>query len=254
MPAFTAHNIELPDGRQTNPEFGLIEHSGVCQATLRSLRSLFGPDEIASASVADLGCLEGGYTLAFARAGFHATGIEVRDQNIECCRYIQSQVGLPNLAFIQDDVRNIAAYGPFDAVFCCGLLYHLDRPGEYIQALGRQTRRVLILQTHYASERVPEAHAPSLSELVWHEGNLGRWYKEFEEGVSEKDVEDNLWASWGNRTSFWIEKRYLVRSLLSAGFDCVYEQFDYFDPITETYWEDQTRSMFVAVKLRDTFT
>ena len=255
MPVFTAHNIELPDGRQTKPEGkwaetpGVIEHTGVCQATLRTLKCLFRPEEIPSVSVVDLGCLEGGFTLAFARAGFRATGIEVRDQNIECCRYIESQVQLPNLEFVQDDVRNLAAHGPFDAVFCCGLLYHLERPGEYIRTLGRCTRRVLILHTNFASERVPDVHASSLSELTWHEGNLGRWYREFEEFHSEKDVEDARWSAWGNRKSFWIEKGYLLRSLLSAGFDCVYEQFDYIDEASQTYWEERNRSMFVAIKL-----
>jgi hypothetical protein len=133
-------------------------------------------------------------------------------------------------------------------VFCCGLLYHLDRPGEYIRTLGRQTRRVLILQTHFASERVPDEHASFLSELTWHEGNLGRWYREFQEEASDKDVEDARW-SWGNRTSFWIEKSYVVRNLLSAGFDCVYEQFDYIDAADQTYWEEQDRTMFAAIKL-----
>ena len=98
-------------------------------------------------------------------------------------------------------------------------------------------------------ERVPDVHASSLSELTWHEGNLGRWYREFEEFHSEKDVEDARWSAWGNRKSFWIEKGYLLRSLLSAGFDCVYEQFDYIDEASQTYWEERNRSMFVAIKL-----
>ena len=66
---------------------------------------------------------------------------------------------------------------------------------------------------------------------------------------SEKDVEDARWSAWGNRKSFWIEKGYLLRSLLSAGFDCVYEQFDYIDEASQTYWEERNRSMFVAIKL-----
>ncbi len=58
--------------------------------------------------IADLGCLEGGYTVEFARLGLQALGIDVRELNIEACRYVQSKVNLPNLEFARDDVWNIA--------------------------------------------------------------------------------------------------------------------------------------------------
>jgi hypothetical protein len=250
MPAFTAHNIKLLDGRETFPSCGPIEESGVAQATLRTLRSLFRPEEISRTSIVDLGCLEGGYTVGFARAGFQATGIEVRDRNMECCRFVEQEVKLDNLSFIQDDARNVDRYGPFDAVFCCGLFYHLDQPAAYLKTLAECTRRVLILQTHFAEETLPKAHAERLSEISVHEGNLGRWYREFDEGVSHEEVAGSVWASWGNNDSFWIEKKHLLRSLVNVGFDCVYEQYDsVFDIVSDTYWEEQGRGMFIAVKL-----
>ena len=66
--------------------------------------------------IADLGCLEGGSTVEFARLGFQSLGIDVREPNIEACRYVQSKTALPNLTFARDDVWNIANYGSFDAV------------------------------------------------------------------------------------------------------------------------------------------
>lgn len=250
LPAFSAHNIKLPDGRETLPGQGLIEQSGVSQAALRTLKSLFRPEEIPGTSVVDLGCLEGGYTLAFARAGFRATGLEVRDQNIECCRFVEQEVKLDNLTFVQDDARNVGEYGPFDATFCCGLLYHLDSPTAYLKTLAACTRRALILQTHFAQDTLPKPHEGRLSEMSWHEGNPGRWYREFDESASREEVAGALWASWGNNASFWIEKKHLLRSLVDAGFDCVYEQYDFLsDIVSDTYWEEQGRSMFIAVKL-----
>ena len=49
--------------------------------------------------------------------------------------------------FINDDVWNLPAHGPFDAAFCCGLLYHLDRPAEFIRLMSRCVRDVIILHT-----------------------------------------------------------------------------------------------------------
>ena len=251
---FTAHNIVLPGGEQTLPRRGVpLEDQGSCQASLRTLRALFRAEEIPASTIVDLGCLEGGFTVAFARAGFQALGIEVRAQNFDKCEYVAEKLGLPNLRFVQDDVRNIEKHGPFDAVFCMGLLYHLDRPTEFLHTLARSTNRVLLLETHYATEELPtDAElAEKLGPMVEHEGNRGRWRYEYAEGASTEEVEGLLWSSWGNPSSFWIEKRHLLQTLRDAGFGMVYEQYDYLDDIVnDQYIERNGRSLFVAVKDR----
>jgi hypothetical protein len=50
-----------------------------------------------STRIADLGCLEGGYSVEFARLGYQTLGLDVREANIEVCRYVKSRVALPNL-------------------------------------------------------------------------------------------------------------------------------------------------------------
>jgi SAM-dependent methyltransferase len=250
VPVFSAHNIALPGGEQTCPAYGLIAESGVCRAALRTLQLVLPPDRVSSTSVVDLGCLEGGYAVAFAQAGYEVTGIEVRELNLERCRYVQERLALSNLRFVQDDVRNLGVYGPFDAVFCCGLFYHLDRPREFLELLGRCTRRVLILQTHFAEQAIPTGHAAALSEMTKNEGLAGRWYKEFDEGTSHDAMSESLWSSWGNHRSFWIEKRHLLQAMRDVGFDCVFEQFDFVDDlVNDSYWSSQGRSTFVGVKL-----
>jgi 16S rRNA G1207 methylase RsmC len=47
--------------------------------------------------IADLGCLEGGYAVEFARMGFQTVGIEVRDTNIAACNFVKANTNLPNL-------------------------------------------------------------------------------------------------------------------------------------------------------------
>jgi SAM-dependent methyltransferase len=231
--SFTAHNVALPDGTQTLPGAELTAENGICQAALRDLELAF-PDRALygrPVTVADLGCLEGGYAAAFAQAGYDVTGIEARAENMACCRYVASALALPNLTFLQTDVRDTVAAadpGQWDAVFCCGLLYHLDNPVAFLNYLGTATRRLLILNTHYSTR--PDAE---------HEGHRGHWYAE---GTSR-------WASWRNERSFWLTKRDLLAAIRDAGFDLVYEQADYRkDILDEAYAGPDRRSMFVALR------
>jgi SAM-dependent methyltransferase len=271
---FTAHNIRLDDGSYTKPGGVPMESHPWFLAARRVLdATLSGGNE--GLRIADLGCLEGGYTVEFARLGFQAFGIDVREANIEACRYVQSRVNLPRLEFVRDDVWNIEKYGTFDATFCCGLFYHLDRPREFLQLLARVTRRVLILQTHFsqASDSPSFIHPRRLRRLLsrllplrntattthklsfrtTHEGLPGRWFPEFRNERAFRDRENRRWASWNNRASFWIQREFLIQSIRDAGFDLVVEQFDGLGrdialEMTTGSYRTSGRSTFVGVK------
>jgi SAM-dependent methyltransferase len=203
---------------------------------LRTLR-LFCPPP---ARVADLGCLEGGYAVTFARAGYDVVGIEGKPGNFATCQWVADQMQLPNLRFVLDDVRNIRSHGRFDAVLCAGLVYHLDEPVAFLRTLGEVTGRLVIVNTNFATEAGGERDVYPLSpELAEHEGKLGRWY---EEPVS-------AWSSVGNRRSFWLERRHLLQAMLEAGFPTVFEQFDWLgDVVANRTIEERVISCFVAVK------
>ena len=116
---FIAHNIRLPDGSLTMQGQPLAE-SSLCTSVVRSL-NLFCPiGGGRQPRVADLGCLEGGYALAIAQAGYETLGIEGRQANVDKCNYLASLFQLPNLSFVRDDVRNLASYGRFDAISAAG--------------------------------------------------------------------------------------------------------------------------------------
>ncbi len=274
MVSFTAHNIRLDDGTRTKPDGVPMETHPWFLAARRTLDATF-PGDKSGLRVADLGCLEGGYTVELARLGFRSLGLDVRESNIEACRYVQSKVNLPNLEFVRDDVWNIEKYGPFDAVFCCGLLYHLDRPREFIELLSRVTTRVLILQTHFSqagdspsfihprrlrralSRILPLRNSATtthkLSFLTRHEGLPGRWFPEFRNERAFRDRANRRWASWNNRTSFWIQREYLIQAIRDAGFDLVVEQFDGLGQeiareMTVGSYRTSGRSTFVGVK------
>lgn len=275
MVSFTAHNIRLDDGTYTKPDAGLsLDVHPWFLAAKRVLDATF-PGDKTQLRIADLGCLEGGYTVEFARLGFQALGLDVREQNIDACRYVQSRVNLPNLDFVRDDVWNIAAYGLFDATFCCGLFYHLDKPREFLDVLSRVTKRVLILQTHFSEAKdspsfihprrlrralsrvIPLANTATtthkLSFLTRHEGLPGRWFPEFRNERAFRDRANRRWASWNNRASFWIQREYLIQAIRDAGFDLVMEQFDALGAdialeMTKGSYRTSGRSTFIGIK------
>ena len=239
----------------------------------RILEAIF-PGDRKRLRLADVGCLEGGYAVEFARMGFQVVGIEVREANIVACNYVKSKTNLPNLKFVKDDAFNIAKYGVFDVVFCCGLLYHLDRPKHFLETLSAVTTRLVILQTHFSTNAISiRAHLPSLarrllaravrtdrqadkfnlSRLGENEGLMGRWYTEFRSDTSFAKRETAKWASWDNRRSFWIQREYLLQAIQDVGFDLVMEQYDSLGPdIAESmlrgYYHTDGRGTFIGIK------
>jgi hypothetical protein len=226
--------------------------------------------------LADLGCLEGGYTVEFARMGFNVLGFEIRESNIAACRHVKSRVHLPNLNFVQDNVWNIAKYGNFDAVFCSGLLYHMDSPRKFLETISGVTNKLLILHTHFSvdttgfMDKMPrfimrllvdfEKIKPTstikydLSPISENEQLRGRWYSEFTNDESFKNREMAKWSAWDNKSSFWVQKEYLLQLIQDVGFDIVLEQYDNLcDPnialsMLQGYYKRECRGTFIGIK------
>jgi SAM-dependent methyltransferase len=228
-----------------------MEDSPIFNAARRTLNLVY-QGKLYGRSIADLGCLEGGYATEFARLGLESTGLEVRSSNIAACNYVKSNVDLPNLKFIQDDAMNIKRYGPFDVLFVCGLLYHLDRPRKFLEEAAEDCGKVMIIDTHIA----PVDHEASvdfykLSDSATNEGLRGRWYQEYET-VPAGVLDAMKWSSWSNNKSFWIEKPYLMQTIASLGFDIVFEQFDceldIVGEYTSGYRKANSRAFLVGIR------
>jgi len=88
--------------------------------------------------VLDLACAHGYYSFEMARLGAQVLGIEGRESWLENARRTKQEASIPNVEFVQDDVRNLSKekYGEFDIVLCLGILYHLDAP-DVFEFLGR---------------------------------------------------------------------------------------------------------------------
>jgi 2-polyprenyl-3-methyl-5-hydroxy-6-metoxy-1,4-benzoquinol methylase len=273
---FTAHNIRLDDGTLTKPDIGqTMEAYSRFVSARRILETVF-PGDKKHLRLADLGCLEGGYAVEFARMGFQVLGIEIRDANIAACNYVKSKTSLPNLAFIKDNAWNIATYGMFDVVFCCGLLYHLDKPKKFLEIVSSVTKKLVILQTHFSIDtvydkiyaRLPtvarkvltriiksQADKHELARVSVNEGLRGRWYTEFADDESFRRRGNSKWASWDNRRSFWIQREYLLQAIQDVGFDLVMEQFDSLganiaESMLRGFYHSERRGTFIGIKTK----
>jgi SAM-dependent methyltransferase len=249
--AFTAHNVRLDDGTETYPAAGcLLAEIGPFRAAKRMLDLVF-PDGLYGKSIADLGCLEGGFATEFARLGINATGIEVRDSNFQNCLYVKSNVDLPNLTFVQDDVNNIDKYDPFNAIWASGIFYHLDRPRAFMERATRACRKIMLIETHFTyPDRTPAADFYKLSEICEHDGLNDRWFYAHDD-IPREALNDLKWTSWCNRRSFWVQKEHLLSLLNESGFDIVLEQYDLMPNILlgmENYYHSLDRGLFVGIK------
>jgi SAM-dependent methyltransferase len=253
--AWTSHNLELAPGVWTMPgQVSFLETNMYLKAIRRVLALLYGP-RLEKLRVADLGCLEGGFSVGFAREGCEVVGVEVRPDNLEKCRLAAEQLGTERLSFVGGDVKEFTAgrFGTFDVVLALGILYHLDDPVQWIAQVAEATRGVLFLDTHFApdSESLPAELDPRLSAL----GPLttapsttaqrGRWFHEF---TTQEQRDAMPWASWSNPSSFWLTKQSLLTTVWTSGFSSVWEVHDGWSPRHEHLQRTYPRCLLAAVK------
>lgn len=253
---WTSHNIRLTDEITTMPGQPDFMETDLRLHSIERLLSVLYRGDFARLRIADLGCLEGGFALALARRGARVVGIEARALNLDKCMLIKEHFEVPGLEFVKGDVKemNEDRYGHFDAVMALGILYHLDRPVEWLRQLSSVTGDVLVVETHYApaddaslAEIDPNISNLSPLESVEVEGfnYQGRWFLEYDQSV---DRESQLWASYSNRSSFWLTRESLLLALLKAGFDTVFEQQDYTARFYEHFYKKFMRGTFIGIK------
>ena len=229
---FRNHNVRLPDGSETIPGKPLLSDTSVCRAAA----AVF--DAFHCRSVLDLGCNEGGHSAAFARDWRAVLGVEIRDCNLQRCRYLQA-AGIP-AQFERRSVWDITPTGSgrFDGVFCGGLLYHLETPRAFIRQLFELTQTVAIVDTHFADVALHPVFR--LSDMTENEGLPGRWYREFDDD-SFQQREAHPLASWENQRSFWILQPALVAEFEAVGFRSVLK-------LPDEQARGNHRGLFVLIK------
>ena len=134
---WTAYNINLGQEIQTAPQFAV--------AHLRLRRVVQTIADLSTKPwkelhILDLASLEGIFALEFARHGSQVVAIEGREANNARARFAAETLGVENIEFITNDVRNLSLekYGQFDVVLCSGLLYHLagEEGCEFVSSIA----------------------------------------------------------------------------------------------------------------------
>lgn len=254
---WTSHNIRLTAELTTWP--GQSDFFGTdlrLKAIQRIFSLVFGEDWHAL-RVADLGSLERGFALACALRGAEVVGIEARQTNFEKLAVIRDHFDLPNLTFVLADVKEFTAerFGLFDATLALGILYHLDSPAEWLRQVSLATKRVIVIDTHFAPaddaalQKIdPRLSALSEIETMQFAGTAyrGRWFAEY---APDARSEDMVWASYSNWRSFWLTKESLLRAVRNAGFDLVLEQHDYSYGSHDFFSVRYPRTMLLGIKL-----
>jgi len=230
----------------------------------RLLNTIF-PGDKSSISLLDLGCLDGGYTVEFAKLGFKSVGIEVRKTNYDNCLINKEKSKLSNLDFHLDDAWNASKYGNFDVILCFGLLYHLDDPRKFIHMLSSITNKICIINTQFSTnssltQEYQEGVQWKLQEMTKENGLDGRWYLEYYEDEPLESKESYNYAAWENKNkkdgwvrSFWITREWILHLLKESGFGIVFEQFDNIgddvnDSMTKGYYHKSNKGTFVGIK------
>ena len=156
-----------------------------------------------AASILELGSLEGGHTVCLAKLPGvrRVVAIEGRQENIDRARFVARLLGVNNVSFEFADLEqfDLATLGSFDAVFNCGLLYHLPEPWKLLTRIARVSDR-MFLSTHYCRDQAVTISAG---------GYMGSWYTEL--------GRDDMLSGLALR-SFWPSRAELLRMILDAGF------------------------------------
>ncbi|MEO5721704.1 MAG: class I SAM-dependent methyltransferase [Chthoniobacterales bacterium] len=155
------------------------------------------------ATILELGSLEGGHTIALAqRPGVtDVLGVEGRAVNLARAQLAVRLLEARKVQLVEADLEHaeLAQFGRFDAIFCCGLLYHLPEPWRLLRQFPGVSSRAF-LWTHYCLE-------PDADRVV--EGYAGRMQ-------SEGGLDEPL--SGLSSHAFWPTLEALQQMLRDAGF------------------------------------
>ena len=170
--------------------------------------------------ILDLGCGEGVYAVEAALRGATVLAVDAREDRMGEGRGIAERHGIEGVEFQLRDAREVSRErdGGFDAVWCLGLLYHLDS-GDALALLEESARlaeRLLVIDTLVAP------HADARAE------RNGRSYR----GTRVREHEDHdppqarrarVLRSIDSTFAFRFDPESLVRAIGDAGFSSVLE-------------------------------
>ncbi len=137
------HNLDL-HGVQTAPEHFLGDFPAVKWKEIAPAV----PDDLSGATVLDIGCNGGFYSLEMKRRGAaRVLGIDVDDRYLSQARFAAETLGY-DIEFEKRSVYDVDQIpGQFDFVFFMGVLYHLRYPLFALDKVVKKVGSRLVFQT-----------------------------------------------------------------------------------------------------------
>ena len=149
------HNINL-GGVWTAPQHFLGDYPNVKWKHLRSAL----PQDLSGASVLDLGCNAGFYSIEMKkRNAARVVGVDLDDRYLRQARFAAATLQL-DIEFLKMSVYEADTIsGEFDYVLFMGVFYHLRYPLYALDRIVKKVRRQLVFQTMLRGSTQPTACA-----------------------------------------------------------------------------------------------
>ena len=173
------------------------------------------PGSLQGMRVLELGPLEGAHTYQLSGLGAESVlAIEASSEAYLKCLIVKELLGIPRCRFLFGDCTKYlnSTPGPFDMIFCSGILYHMQDPFELIQAISKNTDRVFIY-THYYNSLAPFETVRKEYAVV--RDNLNLTYYERDYG----DKNSGHFLGGNKPTAAWLSREDIERIFLHFGFD-----------------------------------
>jgi SAM-dependent methyltransferase len=175
---------------------------------------------VEDASLLDLACGEGVYSIEAAIHGATVTAIDGRTQRMAEGQAVATRHGLSRIRWEQADIRKLSrdTHGVYDVVLFLGILYHLDAPDVFgvLRNVFHMATRAVVIDTHVAQ---------TVTEYAEYEGRryAGTRTREHGDNDSVTERQSHVLMSLDNTYAFVFTRESLVHLLRDIGFTTVFE-------------------------------
>jgi 2-polyprenyl-3-methyl-5-hydroxy-6-metoxy-1,4-benzoquinol methylase len=245
------HNIALPHGVYTA---ACDDYYPAHREIMRVICERLG-GKFSGRRIADIGCLEGYFSIECALQGAEVLGIDGKLLNVRKCDFVRSVLGVERATFVLGDAMKVTpeSSGRFDVVLALGLLYHLENPYTFLTNMARLCDGFAVIDTHIALHDQPESikggWRPDLSEMrtftFGGRSYEGRLFREFPTGTARDAKDLSPTASLENELSVWLTEDSLIRMLHDVGFSRTDKIVYPTDAVT--WWSDLRKECRVLI-------
>jgi ubiquinone/menaquinone biosynthesis C-methylase UbiE len=151
------YRFEFGDGLETTPAIpaAVVDIFDTrLKMLLRAVNAHFG-ERLRDIECLDIGCHEGFYSLAMARAGVRGVvAVDARPENLNRARFVARAMGVHNIEYRLGRVETLAADQgrTFPVTVFFGLLYHVEDPMRCLRQVAAVTGELCVLETQVVDE------------------------------------------------------------------------------------------------------